>query len=302
MSKLPLPVKLLIGNTGYKFFQLYMKFNNLRPNVLNANDTVEYIKKHKSSIARYGDGELLWIFQARQDGNFEKNSPELATALKKVLITPQSNLLIGIPNIFDNLDNETNSSKTYWEGLIIRHGIEIAKLLKARNQYYDSRFTRPYMDSKNKDKNFDLTFESIKEIWKNRNVLIVEGEKSRFGVGTSLLDNAKSVQRILCPSENAFEQYSSILKTVKGIALKIEDVVVLAALGPTATVLAYDLSKNDIQTIDIGHLDIEYAWYKMHAKSKVSILGKYTNESKDKFVEMNSKYLEKYNKEIIRKI
>lgn len=299
MSRLPLPVKLIIGNIGYKSFQIYMKYNKLKPNVMSAHDTVEYIIKNRCSIARYGDGELLWIFQARQDGNFEKNSPELANALKKVLITPKDNLLIGIPNIFNNLNNETKNSKTYWEGLVIRHGKEIVQLLKNRVEYGDSRFTRPYMDSKNKDQDFNLIFNNIKKIWKNRNVLIVEGDKSRFGVGTDLLDDARSVERVICPSKNAFEQYNAILTMVKEKALKIKNVIVLSALGPTATVLAYDLTNSGIQTIDIGHLDVEYVWYKMQAKSKVSIPGKYVNESSDKFVEIDSKYLETYKKEII---
>ena len=81
--------------------------------------------------------------------------------------------------------------------------------------------------------------------------------------------------------------------------IKIKNVIVLSALGPTATVLAYDLTNSGIQTIDIGHLDVEYVWYKMQAKSKVSIPGKYVNESSDKFVEIDSKYLETYKKEII---
>lgn len=37
--------------------------------------------------------------------------------------------------------------------------------------------------------------------------------------------------------------------------------LVLAALGPTATVLAYDLCNKGYQAIDIGHLDVEYEWF-----------------------------------------
>ena len=55
--------------------------------------------------------------------------------------------------------------------------------------------------------------------------------------------------------------------------------LVLIALGPTATVLAYDLVKQGYQAIDIGHLDIEYEWYLRGVNDeKVIIEGKYTNE------------------------
>ena len=58
-----------------------------------------------------------------------------------------------------------------------------------------------------------------------------------------------------------------------------EEVLFLIALGPTATVLAYDLTKYGYQAIDIGHFDIEYEWFLRGIKEdKVAIEGKYTNE------------------------
>lgn len=50
------------------------------------------------------------------------------------------------------------------------------------------------------------------------------------------------------------------------------------ALGPTATVMAYDLAQSGIQTIDIGHIDIEYEWYRMKASDKVLINNKHVQE------------------------
>ena len=41
---------------------------------------------------------------------------------------------------------------------------------------------------------------------KDRDVIICEGEKTRMGVGNDLLDNCKSIKRIICPSENAFDK------------------------------------------------------------------------------------------------
>jgi hypothetical protein len=73
-----------------------------------------------------------------------------------------------------------------------------------------------------------------------------------------LLDGTKSISRILCPARNAFYKYEEILKAFDGID---KQKLVLAALGPTATVLAYDLCEKGFQAIDIGALDIDYEWF-----------------------------------------
>ena len=56
--------------------------------------------------------------------------------------------------------------------------------------------------------------------------------------------------------------------------------LILIALGPTATILAYDLYKLGYQAIDIGHADIEYEWYLRKAKNRIKIKNKYVNEAK----------------------
>ena len=58
-----------------------------------------------------------------------------------------------------------------------------------------------------------------------------------------------------------------------------KEYVVLIALGPTATVLAYDLNAKGYQALDIGHIDIEYEWYLQKAKWKTKIENKYVNEA-----------------------
>ena len=50
-------------------------------------------------------------------------------------------------------------------------------------------------------------------------------------------------------------------------------------MGPTATVLAYDLSMHGIQALDIGHIDIEYEWYLKKDRTHQRIDGKYVSEA-----------------------
>lgn len=58
--------------------------------------------------------------------------------------------------------------------------------------------------------------------------------------------------------------------------------IILLAIGPTATVLSYDLADNGLQVIDIVHLDVEYQWYLMQAKKKMPLENRTTvNEVSD---------------------
>ena len=50
------------------------------------------------------------------------------------------------------------------------------------------------------------------------------------------------------------------------------------ALGPTATVLAWDLFQAGYWAVDAGHIDLEYEWMRLGATEKVKVAGKYVNE------------------------
>ena len=139
----------------------------------------------------------------------------------------------------------------------------------------------------------------LKKIWEQRDVVIIEGEASRLGVDNDLFDNIKSIKRILCPSENAFFFYNKILKE----ALKIDkNKLILLALGPTATVLAYDLYKAGYHVVDVGHVDIEYEWYLRNATKKVKIQNKYVNEAKNGNKNIKNINDKEYLNQIIAKI
>ena len=103
----------------------------------------------------------------------------------------------------------------------------------------------------------------------------MEGKYSRLGVGNDLFKTAKSVKRILCPNKNAFSRYERIYSAVKKWG---DGRLVLIALGPTATVLAYDLAKINIRAIDLGHLDLEYEWYLSGATERKLVNNKIVNE------------------------
>ena len=141
--------------------------------------------------------------------------------------------------------------------------------LAVEHDFYDTNFTRFYM-GRYDIRDYPAYIERLKAIWRDRDVLFVEGEKSRLGVGNDLFAGAKSVQRILCPATDAWSSYPEILRLTKEHGAGR---LILIALGQTATVLAYDLAEAGLQAIDLGHVDVEYEWYRMRAKTKVAIPG-----------------------------
>ena len=104
---------------------------------------------------------------------------------------------------------------------------------------------------------------------------MIEGEKTRFGIGNDLLNNTKSIKRILCPTRNAFKLYDKILNAT----LKFDkSYLILISLGPTATILAHDLTKHGYQAVDIGHADIQYELFLKNATKHFKIPYKFVNE------------------------
>ncbi len=258
---------------------LYEKYKKMFAHykILDDKIIIEKIIRDNCSLARFGDGEFKWILGIKQK-SFQNNNVELSQKLSEILNNNLDNLIIGIPKPLKDLKEYNRFAKKTWKLYIYMFGPMIKKLVLKDREYADTNITRFYMDYKRKDKCKEK-IENIKKIWNNKDIIIIEGEKTRLGVGNDLFNNTKTINRILAPSVNAFDKFEEILNIAKEQKKKS---IFLISLGPTATVLAYELAKIGYQAIDIGHIDVEYEWYLQKAKSKVPIKGKYVNEARDK--------------------
>ena len=273
-----------------------------RLRIMSPERTLRYIAKHKCSIARYGDGEFDHILDLKDEG-FQVRSKELTESLAQVLDNKDKRLLLCIPRCFNTIKGCNDHSGTFWIewGKRDNHHQKIVDLIRShagRNYLFgDSQITRPYIDWVD-SKRADRTFPMLKALWAGRDILIVEGEQTRLGVGNDLFDDAASVKRILAPAIGAFDRYDEIKQTILD---HYHGELIIMALGPTATVLAAELAAMDIQALDIGNIDIEYEWYLMGAKERVAIPGKFTNEAKDgrEFTDCQD---EKYLSQIVAKV
>lgn len=241
-------------------------------NILDIENSLKKIKDERKSISRFGDGELDLIIG--KNLKFQEHDEKLAKRLEKILTSKQDFCMIGIPDVINGFYNLTEESETFWIKNMERTRDTWLKYIDKNREYCTANLTRLYIRYKDKS-NAGIYFSIMKEIWKDRDVLICEGEQTRVGIGNDLLDGCKSIRRVICPAEDAFKKYDEILNTLKQ---ESKDTLIIIALGPTATVLAYDLAKEGYQALDMGHFDIEYEWYLRNATKKEKISNKYTNE------------------------
>ncbi|HEM6088426.1 TPA: SP_1767 family glycosyltransferase [Streptococcus suis] len=240
--------------------------------VLPILESLTYIQENKASVARFGDGEIDLILG--HSIPYQAYDKDLAQALKAILQKPSNEqLLVCLPDVFQNLERYNSNARYFWK----KHFEKYHQFYEeeCQSDWYGSTFlSRPYIDLVDKSQS-DQYFEAIKGLWENRDILIVEGETSRSGMGNDLFDGAKSVSRIICPSRNAFSSYDQIISAILRHA---EDKLIILMLGPTAKLLSYDLTMQGYQAIDLGHIDSEYEWFKMKAETKVKLEHKHTAE------------------------
>lgn len=247
------------------------------PQIEPAKNAIKEILNNGKSLARFGDGEFAAI-EGRIRHRFQNESDEdLKQRLLEVLQSQEENLLIGIADNYGSLEKYTEQAKREIR-CYLSPGVrkEHLNLLNQEKIYYDAYVTRPYvMYADNQTEAPAKRFKELKKIWENRDCVFVEGCYTGLGVVNDLFDNAQHIHRILGPAENAFSKYQQILKCCLE---QKRDSLFLIALGPSATVLAYDLCRAGYQAVDIGHIDLEYEWFLKGEGRRTPIDGKYNNE------------------------
>lgn len=234
--------------------------------------SIDYIKQHQASVVRFGDGEIDLIMG--RSIPYQSYDKDLALELLEILETPSSpKLMVCMPDVFEHLERYNSNAQRFWEN----HFEQFADFYKehCHSSWYGSTFlSRPYIDWVDKSQ-AQANIEKLRSLWQDKDLLIVEGETSRSGVGNDLFDNSKSIKRIIGPSKNAYQDLDWIYdKVMEHSANRL----VLVMLGPTAKVLVKRLADSGIQAIDLGHIDSEYEWYQMKATHKVKLAHKHTAE------------------------
>lgn len=179
-----------------------------KPIVKSIDETLDYINEHHCSVSRYGDGEFTVMLGVDCTG-YQMYNAELGERLREIIESPIEKHIVCLPGIFGDLSFLKESSLKFNKGMIAGAGRKWLDSIPKDRVYYNTFFTRCYNMFADKA-NCPRWFEKNKIIWKDQDVLVIEGEKSRLGVGNDLFEGAKSIRRILGPAQNAFDKYEEL--------------------------------------------------------------------------------------------
>lgn len=199
------------------------------PNILGEIETLRFVAAG-ASLARYGDGEFALC--AGHPIKCERGDLTLSRRLREILRVQSGPCLVGIPNIW----SETPKIG-YWR----KYATQAAPFLNDTG-YVSSFVSRPdsapWIDTPE-------YWSLLESLWRDQDVSLVRGGGRSFT--SADLTSARSVEEIIAPSLHAWRDYDELLEAV-GTPTRA-----LLCVGPTATVMAYDLAARGVHAIDLGH-------------------------------------------------
>ncbi|MCR4653393.1 MAG: GT-D fold domain-containing protein [Eubacterium sp.] len=291
-----------IDNLPYEIYTDELRTAGFVPRIAPGDIAIKEIVCNRKSLARFGDGEFE-IMLKRNRARFQSSTNGLTEKLREIIQSDDDRVLIAVADNYGRLDKYTDEAAAAIRAyMTLNVRKEHMALLSSERDYYDAYLSRPYIIYRDKDRRtMSAKFDLLKKIWQSQSVLIVEGEHTRFGVGNDLLFGVTDIKRIIVPDKNAYNHYQEILNAVEQYG---QDRLVLAVIGPTATALAYDLTKKGLWVVDIGQVDTEYEWYLRGTEQRCNIPYKTVSEYADKnvFEEIPGEFKLEYEKEIILEI
>ena len=264
-------MKEILKKIFYEFKYLLFRISN-KPKILSMENTVDIIVNNKLSVSRYGEGELRKMFNKNYEyrdrliNAFNINDTKLLTCVSGMIYCSTSKL--------------SNNCRHFYKWYGTYYGRKTTKFLGYNRIYGEACITRFYLDYNEKDFNYFLPRHicNMKRIWQDRNILFVEGEHSKNGVGNDLFDNSLSIRRIICPDKNSISVVDEIQKCIKKHYK--EGDLVLVSSGYAGSIICSELgSTTNMQCVDIGNLDVEYIWFLNRCTKKVFIEGKNSAEA-----------------------
>lgn len=233
--------------------------------VQTIDETIEELMQTDKSLVRFGDGEITMI-RGRSLAFQEVNS-EISEGLKRILRYEHDGMMMAIPDIFGDLSIYREESSRFWKDHLLFSRKVYEKYCNKQKIYCNAYVSRFYYALEDKSK-CGQWIEKIRQIWRDKDIVVVEGERTHNGVGNDLFDTAKSVERIVGPSTQAYEKVDGIMECCREYS---HDRLFLISLGIAAKFLVEKLFLEGYRALDIGHLDMEYEWYLHQTKAKEKI-------------------------------
>ncbi len=142
--------------------------------VMSIEQTIRIIIDGKLSVSRYGDGEVFMMANQMND-SFQTYSKDFAKRLKEVAKSRLDYHIVCIPDIFGGLQKYTDEANAWFKWFLKRKKYLFYRYFDESRLYGNAFITRPYMDLRDKSMSNNY-YKMLKEIWKDEDILIVEGE------------------------------------------------------------------------------------------------------------------------------
>lgn len=256
-------IKDILAAAVYFFHEKGILPNRIKVHTID--ETIDVLLHTEKSMVRFGDGEIVMIKGG--DLMLQKASPEIARGLAEILAYSDDDLIVTIPGVFETLCDHHKKSRQFWRDHLLFCRKTYERYCNPNRVYYSTFVSRCYYYAADRS-GCGAQFAKIRKIWENRDVVVVEGERTHNGVGNDLLDTARSIERIICPPSNAYGAIPDILDacTVYG-----KDRLFLLSVGVAAKFLAVELFRQGYRVLDIGNLDMEYEWFVRQSPGKMKL-------------------------------
>jgi len=214
--------------------------------VLDEYKTIDRIKEGYS-LARYGDGEFFRLLRSSKGiSKLQKFDDKLKEKLFTVFSKPLEKLLIGIPRM---------DKPKRW---VINFNNNFSEFIDDKRAYRESVFvsafvSRPSLVGRDTQEYFD----KVKSIWRKRGIVLINFNSN---ILNHYLFEGCVVDFIQISRRDCFDDYDNIRRECKKFYNQKK--VFLASAGPAATCLAYDLTLDGEQCVDIGQIAFEYSLFK----------------------------------------
>ena len=200
------------------------------PCVKSTKETSDLLLQKNTSFASFDFEAFNLCFD--ESSRNQKYDKELRYRLRNILLQTNNNhCLLAIPDFKDNLTHHVEIENWF---NAIRY---LKEILSIESQYFNSK----------------IELKTIKKLWDNRAIVIIKEGNSLNENEKELFSNSSSISIINKKVQNAWSEYNPIQKEIITATSKLENAIVILQLGIISSILAYDLSKLGIQTIDMSN-------------------------------------------------
>lgn len=256
-------IKDIFAQIDYLLYRLNAKKCNIR--VHTVEETIEELIRTDKSMVRFGDGEITMI--RGRSLKLQQVKPEITDGLKRIIRYQYDGMIVTIPEIFGDLSIYRKKSRQFWKDHLFFSRKIYEQYCNSDKEYFNTSISRFYLTLEDKSK-CEEWVKGIKQIWENKDIVVVEGERTHNGVGNDLFDTAKTVERVIGPGSNAYEYLEEIIENCRQYP---KDRLFLVSLGVAAKFFTEKMFLDGYRVLDIGNLDMEYEWYLQKANYKIAL-------------------------------